>query len=145
MTPQNLKEIEAIKLNIDAYAEAWNVRNAKMLSALFTEDADFVMVMGIWLKGREEIERNHAELFSTVMRKSHLTFTDTKIKFLKSDIVIAHITWEIVNQITPYEETLPLRFGILSSIMTEEQGIWKISAAQNTDTIRPSDYKPYNK
>jgi uncharacterized protein (TIGR02246 family) len=145
MSAQNLENIEAIKANINAYAEAWNVHNAKLLSVLFTEDADFVMVMGIWLKGREEIERDHAELFSTVMRKSRLTFTDTKIKFLKPDIAITHNTWELVGQITPFAEELPIRSGILSSVMIEQNGKWRINSAQNTDIISPYDYKPYNK
>jgi uncharacterized protein (TIGR02246 family) len=145
MSVQNSNNIETVKEIINSYAKAWNFYNARALSALFSEDADFVMVMGIWLRGREEIERNHAELFSTVMRNSCLSFTDTKIKFLKPDIAIVHITWEIVGQVTPFGEQLPLRLGILSCVMMEQDGKWKIHSAQNTDTIRPTDYKPYNK
>ena len=145
MSATSIKDEEAIKANITAFADAWNVHDAKPLAALFVEDADFVMVMGIWWKGREEIERNHAELFSTLMRESRLTFTDTQIRFLKPDVAVAHSIWEVIGQQSPDGEKLPPRQGVLSSVMTRQDNKWQIVAVHNTDTVRLPDYKPYTK
>jgi uncharacterized protein (TIGR02246 family) len=80
---------EAVKANVTAYADAWNIHDAKLLAALFVEDADFVTVMGMWLKGREDINSNHAWLFSGLMRESRLTITCKKVRFLKPDTAVA--------------------------------------------------------
>lgn len=145
MSATTIKDEDAVKANILTFAEAWNIHNANQLAGLFTEDADFVMVLGIWWKGRREIEKNHEELFSTLMRDSRLTFTDTKIKFLKPDVAVAHGTWELIGQQSPEGEKLPPRQGILSCVMTPQNDKWQITALHNTDTVRLTDYKPYNK
>lgn len=145
MSATTIKDEDAVKANISAFAEAWNIYNANQLAGLFTEDADFVMVLGIWWKGRREIENNHEELFSTLMSESHLTFTDAKIKFLKPDVVVAHSTWELIGQQSPEGEKLPPRQGVLSCVVTEQNGKWQIAALHNTDTVILTDYKPYNK
>ena len=51
-------------------------KTLKTYAALFTEDSDFVNVMGLWMQGRSEIERGHAQVFATFLSESHLTIKD---------------------------------------------------------------------
>jgi uncharacterized protein (TIGR02246 family) len=145
MSATSVKSEEAVKAIMTAFADAWNVHDAKPLAALFVEDADFVNVMGMWWKGRDEIERNHAGLFSTLMRESRLTLDDTQVRFLKLDAAVAHSTWELVGQQTPDGEELPPRKGVISSVMMRQNDKWEIVSAHNTDTVQLTDFKPFNK
>lgn len=135
MSTSNIKDEEAIKANVMAYAETWNISDAEKLAALFSEDADFVTVMGMWFKGREEIKGNHAWIFSTLMRRSRLSITCNKIRFLKPDTAVAHGTWELVGQLGPDGEKLPPKQGVLSTVMTRLNDRWQIVVAQNTYTV----------
>lgn len=145
MPETNIKDEDAVKANIKTFAEAWNTKNAIQLAGLFTQDADFVMVLGIWWKGRTEIEKNHEQLFLTLMRESRLIFPDIKIKFIKPDVAIAHSVWELTGQQSPEADKLPPRQGVLSCVMTQQNDKWLIVTLHNTDTVMLTEYKPYNK
>ena len=98
---------EAIKKNVTAFADAWNIHDAQAIAALFTDDADFINFMGGWMQGRAEIERGHAEIFASVMRQSHMTVTDTQVKFIKPDVAVVHAVWTLDGQITPDGKDVP--------------------------------------
>lgn len=132
-----------IKENMAAFADAWNIHSAKALAALFTEDADFVNVMGLWLKGRAEIEQGHAQVFATFLSESHLSITDTQIKFLKPDVALLHSSWEIVGQRSPDGKHQLQRNGVLTAVTTYENGTWQIVALHNTGTVPLPNYKQY--
>lgn len=145
MSATSIKDEEAVKANMTAYADAWNIHDAKQLVALFVEHADFVTVMGMWLKGREEIESNHAWVFSSLMRESRLTITHMQVRFLKPDVVVAHSTWELVGHLSFDGEKLPRRQGVFSWVMTRQNDKWQIVVVHNTNTVPMHDYKPLNK
>ena len=133
----------AIKANMAAFADAWNIHSAKTLAALFAEDADFVNVMGLWLKGRAEIEQGHAQVFATFLSESHLNITDTQIKFFKADVALLHSSWEIVGQKSPDGEHQLHKNGILTALTTYKNNTWQIVALHNTGTIPLPNYKQY--
>lgn len=39
---------------------AWNTHDMKRFAACFAQDADFVNVRGVWMRGRDEIEERHS-------------------------------------------------------------------------------------
>ncbi|SRR6266849_11203364 len=55
---------QAVRRVVEDFAEAINRGDAKTFAALFTEDADFVVITGKYLKGRNEIVTYHAALFT---------------------------------------------------------------------------------
>ncbi len=76
-----------------AFAEAWNRHDMQALfGGLYTEDADFVNVLGMWWKGRERIEREHAARHADVFRNSTLTILENDVRFLRPDVVASQNT-----------------------------------------------------
>jgi uncharacterized protein (TIGR02246 family) len=72
---------QAIRKLIADFAEAINRGDAKAFSTFFTEDADFVVITGKYLKGRNEIVTYHAELFEGDFHGNHLDVTSVAIRF----------------------------------------------------------------
>ena len=60
------EEEEAINAVIQAMTDAFNKGiDAEACALLFTSDADFVNVLGMWRKGRDSIERALKSRFDT--------------------------------------------------------------------------------
>jgi uncharacterized protein (TIGR02246 family) len=129
------QSIQAIKANMQTFADAWNIHDATQLATVFAEDADFVNVAGQWWKGRAELEQGHANAFANHLKNTRMSFPNIQIKFLKSDLAIYHSTWEMNGLISPDGNSLPPKHGILTAIAQQKNGQWQIIAVHNTETL----------
>jgi len=82
------------------WEEAWNNHDMKGLRNLVTEDADFVNVGAKHWKGRKEIEEQHTARLRQFMQSTWATKTVT-VQFLKSDIALVHVDWELMGDANP--------------------------------------------
>jgi uncharacterized protein (TIGR02246 family) len=89
---QAKSEEQAVRKVVADFAEAINRGDAKAFAALFAEDADFVVITGKYLKGRNEIVAYHAELFTGGFQGSYLEVTSVAIRFLRPDVAVARVT-----------------------------------------------------
>src|SRR5690349_5901392 len=92
------REIEQLAAGFD---DSWNRHDMAQFALLFAPDADFVNVVGMWWKNREEIEKAHAYSHSTFFKNSRLSGEIAGLKFLRSDLATVHVLWELVGQIEP--------------------------------------------
>lgn len=122
---------QEIKANMQAFADAWSVYDAKKLASLFVEDADFVNVFGHRLKGKAEIEQGHAQAFANNLKDTKLDFTQIDIKFIQPDLAICHSYWNLGK----INSDQPPKTGIITSVTMQKNGKWQILAVQNTETI----------
>jgi uncharacterized protein (TIGR02246 family) len=126
------KDVEAVA---QAFADCWNRHDMEALSQLFADDAEFVNVVGLWWKGREEIKRAHEVIHSTIFKNSHLVVTKVAVRFLRPDIAIARSAWELTGHTGPGGELLPKRTGLLLFVLVRTGDGWRITDAQNTDIV----------
>ncbi|WP_437677097.1 SgcJ/EcaC family oxidoreductase [Sorangium sp. So ce131] len=131
------RDEEAIRAQIHAYSEAFNAHDAGRLAALFVEDGDFVNVLGQWLQGRAAIEEGHARGFASVLRSSRLTFTSTRIKLLKPDLALCHVRWTRDRTAADDDGSLPPGSGVISSVLVQQGGAWRIVSVHNTEQTQP--------
>ena len=118
-----------------AFVGAWNVHDMDALAKLFAADADFVNVVGMWWRDRETIRTAHMQTHQTIFKTSTLAMDSTTVKFLSSDIAVAHMTWTLSGHLAfDGKPGLP-RHGILSFVMKREGKDWLIESAQNTDIV----------
>jgi len=114
--------------------EAWNRHNAKAYADLSTEDGDVVNVVGWWWKGRAEIEKKLTDAYAFVFRQSVLTIKEVDVKFLDSEIAVAHARWTMVGARTP--KGIPeAQQGIQIQVLQKQAGKWLIAAFQNTNAL----------
>ena len=72
-------------------------------------------------------------MFATRFKDTHLTITDTKIRFISSDIAAVDARWEMTGAKGRDGQEIPLRKGLLNFTMTRSNGQWLIMIMHNMD------------
>ena len=133
---QNIHDEASVRHVSEDFILAWNRHDMKALANLFSEDADFVNVVGMWWKNRQEIELAHVKTHETMFKNSQLSGEVTSLKFIKPDVAVAHLNWKLVGHLAPDGTLGEPRSGILVYVAVKEKdGTWRIHTAQNTDII----------
>jgi uncharacterized protein (TIGR02246 family) len=132
-TPSQEADEKAIKQVLTDFVGAWNHHDAKAFSMVFTEDADFTNVRGMSAHGRTEVEKMHAPRFATNFKDSNQKMTETKIRFITSDIAAVDVHWEMTGAKGPDGQEISLRKGLANLIMTRSSGQWLILIMHNMD------------
>lgn len=114
-------------------AEAWNTGDAEAYGAEFTDDATYVVFNGELLHGRSAIADTHRFLFEGPLRGSRMVApadAATTLRFLRPDL--AHLV--TVGAVLPagQAEVTADRRSIVSYVLIDEHGAWKVAAFQNT-------------
>ncbi|SRR6266487_1019127 len=124
---------ESIREVVKDCMDAWNKHDAKAFALLFAEDADFTNWTGQGATGRDAIERYHEPLFATRFKTSHQTTENIKVRLVKPDVASLDIWWNMTGAMDDSGQLRPSRRGILSWIMTKEEGKWSIKIMHNLD------------
>jgi uncharacterized protein (TIGR02246 family) len=125
----------AVTRVVRSFAECWNRHDMDAFARLFAPDAEFVNVVGLWWKGRDEIKHAHELTHAAMFKDSRLTFGDVAVRFPASDFAIARTRWRLEGHVSPTGEVLPRRDGILVNVLARDGDIWSIIDSQNTDII----------
>ena len=126
-------DADAIRQVVQQVQEGWNAHDGKAFAAPFAVDADYVVVNGMSLKGREAIANGHTGIFSGIYKDSRNAATVKSIRFLRPDVAVAIVEWNL-----EYREGGETKKGhaMNTMVMTKEGGKWSIAAFQNT-AIQP--------
>jgi uncharacterized protein (TIGR02246 family) len=115
------------------FVAGWNNHDAHVFASAFAEDADFTNDRGVSASGRYLIEQFHAQVFQKMFSKSHLSTEVRKIRFLKPDVAVVDMRWEITDSLTAEGIPVPYRTGLLALVFTTSGGPWFITVMHNTD------------
>jgi uncharacterized protein (TIGR02246 family) len=126
---------QAMEAVIGRFTGAWNQHDAHAFAALFSEDAGFTNVRGTHVRGRTAVEEFHAPLFSGIFKGSHQTGQLRSVRFLKPDVAILDVDWEMTGATTAEGVARPPRKGLLNSAMIKTNGRWLIAVMHNTELI----------
>lgn len=116
----------AIRKIVKCLQEAWNAGSGKDFAAPFDEDADYVIVNGMRVRGRKEIDAGHQGIFDTIYKNSRQSPTIQGIRFLSDTIAIAHIEWHL--KLADSREGKAMN----SLVLRKQNGQWSIAAFHNT-------------
>jgi uncharacterized protein (TIGR02246 family) len=138
---------EEIGAMVQQQQELWNRHDAQGLTALFTETADLVNVIGKHRKGRAEIFEEYDGLHRSIMKDSVLKMLAWRIKLLKPDVAIVHVNWEMTGvQKMPGWNVPDVRHGVITWVAVKQSGQWKFEAFANAEEIpvvAPKEMKGY--
>lgn len=138
-----------VRVAVLGFPAAWNHHDMVAFGKLFAPDAEFVNVGGRLWKGREAIQANHAWSHGAIPRNtagfgeanqpyygifSHSTmqFKQIEVRFLREDIAVAHVNWELSGD----ARTKELRRGVLVFVLSRQGDKWLIAVGQNTEINR---------
>lgn len=117
------------------FAAAWNAHDMPALAGLFAADAHFVNVVGMYWKGRDEIERAHRATHDTIFKASMLSVQDICVQEVMPGCASVHARWRLEGQTTPSGAPDAVREGYLLFVARQDDDDWTIVSAQNTDIV----------
>ncbi len=127
------KDEAAIRANVEQIAKGWNMKSGAEFAKPFAEDSDYVVINGMHIKGRVANAKSHQQIFDTIYKDSRLAATVKQIRFLRPDVAVVHGESNLTYKINGEEKK---GNGIVTLVMTKENGKWEIVAFQNT-AIQP--------
>ena len=110
-------------------ALAWNAADGAAWGAEFTEDAHFVNVFGVQLRGRSEIEQRHQYLFDALFKGSTCEVAVVDARSLGPNIILAHSTAVTKVPAGPMAGEQSSRQSI---VIMRDASAWRIVAVHNT-------------
>jgi uncharacterized protein (TIGR02246 family) len=119
----------AIRENVRQMEAGWNAKSGAQFARPFAADADYVVINGAYIKGREAIAEGHQRIFDTIYRESTLSLSVRQVRMIRPDVAVVHVTG--TNKFMRDGETHTSE-AIITLVLTKESGAWKIAAFQNT-------------
>lgn len=129
------KDEIAVREIVKQVEDGWNARDGKAFAAPFAADADYVVVNGMNIKGREAIEKGHIGIFTTIYKDSRNAATIKSVRFLRKDVAVVHVEWNL--EFRAGGETQKAH-AMNTMFMTRDKGKWSIAAFQNTPIQPPA-------
>lgn len=111
--------------NVRQLEAGWNAKSGAAFAKPFAEDADYVVINGTQIKGREAIAQGHQRIFDTVYRDSTLTLSVRQVRMPRADVAVVHVNAHLKSGAQEAD-------AVITLVMTKEGGAWKIAAFQNT-------------
>src|SRR5215470_11761630 len=124
-TKADEKDIRSIGTQVQ---DAWNKKDAKMLSDLWLTDGDYVSSTGRTATGRAEVEKAFAAQWAGLYKGTKLTHTLTSVRFLRKDVAIADGAFEISGMKDAAGKLLPTRSGLSTLIVVKKGDRWYVAA-----------------
>ncbi len=123
------KDEATIRAIIIGLRDAWNAGDSKAWGVHFAEDADYVIINGMRIKGRAAINSGHQRIFDTIYKGSVLAVLNESVRFIHDDVAVAHVEWHLKYRQgdTPREHK-----AMCTMVMTKQNGQWTVMAFQNT-------------
>ena len=108
---------------------AWNTADGSAFVAPFAEDADFVNVLGMHVRGRDAIAAGHDQIFRTVYAGSRVSYRVEGARLLRPDVALAHVQAALEVPGGPMAGHHEARY---SMVLTRDGGEWRIASFHNT-------------
>jgi hypothetical protein len=110
--------VQDVRNVVAAFATTWNNHDLDTFGKLFAPDADFVNVAGLLWTGRQSIQAQHAYIHGVIpadspgfseenrpyygiFKNSALEFDQIDVRFLRKEVAIAHVHWELLGDARP--------------------------------------------
>jgi uncharacterized protein (TIGR02246 family) len=140
-TPESLKlrseDERAARQVMADFQSVWTAHDTKALAELCTEDADFVVISGKHVQGRDQIYAYHDALHKTALKDRTNQNHVENIRFIRPDVAIMHVRFEGKSRL-PEGDKRGDTTARATVVVEKEQGKWLISAFHNTLVLHPA-------
>ena len=115
---------------VDGFVRAWNTHDIKLFGSLFMNDADWVTVAGVRVKGRAAIQAVLENEHASWAKTTTFTALSTEVRFLCADVALIHVTWEITGAIDREGKLGGPSRGINVIVAAKQPDGWRVIAGQ---------------
>lgn len=121
---------DSIDTCLDRMASAWNAGDAAAYAQEFTDDASYVIYVGLTYSGRDEIERAHVPVFTKWQKGSRMNLRILQTRMLNADTAV------VVTEGGIGKGRSVRRDKVQTFTMVRQDGRWMCAAFQNTKKNR---------
>ena len=121
---------QAIRGLIASIEAGWNAASGVKFAAPFAENADYVVVNGMHIKGRKIIGDAHQGLFTGVYKGSVNKADIKSVRFLRPDVAVALVAWTL-------KHGQGTNNAMNTMVWVKNNGKWEIEAFHNTPVTPP--------
>ena len=132
---QQGQDVAAIHEVVRRVQDGWNAGDGDAFAAPFAEDADYVVVNGMHVKGRAANAAGHQQIFDTFYKGSTNTYAVEDVRFIRPDVAVAHVHHHLKLQepvTLPTGETTRGGQARSTWVLTKDGGKWSVAAFHNT-------------
>ncbi len=119
------KDEKEIRMGVESMALGWNSGSGAKFAAPFADHADYVVVNGMWIRGKAEIDKGHQMLFDGMYKGTTNGGTVKRIRFIRPDVAIVHVEWSLKFNGMDNK-------AMNTQTWAKNNGKWVIEAFQNT-------------
>ena len=130
--PNNRADEDAIKAVINSTTDAFNKHDPGAWLRLATADAELITARGEVMHGAAEIEKGLTALFQGRNKNASVKTLGIRLRLIRPDVALAHVTNEISGVVDASGHTLPPSRELSSRILVKDQGVWRVTAFHNT-------------
>lgn len=131
MTTVHETDEAAIHSLLCAQMDAWAAGDGSAFAATFTPDADFVSVIGEFVRGRAELTTVMQEGFDGFMKGTRMAEPDTiTLRFPASNVAVLVTVGD--RPMPPGEQAPPEARSVQTRVAVCERGTWLFTTFQNT-------------
>src|SRR5215469_10695128 len=135
-------EEDQVRKVLADYTDSWNKHDMQNFAHVFTDDEDYINIVGRHWKGVQENVAEHAKLFQNRLASTVQTPTSVRVRFIRRDVALVHTTWDVTGWTRPSGEAVPVLKEITTMVLVKNNGRWLITAFQNTErSAQNSDNK----
>jgi len=130
---QNAAQEKAIEAQIEAFLTSWNKHDFSDMKNYIAEDCDFVNIVGMHWKGRENIQYAHQTFHDQAFKETPMEKRAVTIRFIKPDVAIAHLLWHIGVYNPPDGSKRGDNDDLATIVFSKRNGKWMIMAMENVE------------
>lgn len=131
ISAQDKTDEAAIKSQLNALFTSWNNHNYDDMKNYTTADVDWVNVVGMWWKGRKEVQFAHQAFHNAMFKNVVLDQKQSTIRFITKDVAIVHLVSYYGEFTTPDGKKAGKTDDMATIVFLKKDGKWLITAGEN--------------
>jgi uncharacterized protein (TIGR02246 family) len=128
---QTTKDRQAVQTQIEALLHSWNQHDFSDMKNYTTADVDWVNIVGMWWKGRGQVQYAHEAFHKTIFKNVPVELKSSDIRFITKEVAVAHITTYYGEFTTPSGQKMGNTEDLATLVYVKRKGKWLLTAGEN--------------
>lgn len=107
MTNTQAMNEQSVRQVVSAYEEAWNRHDMDAMASLFTDDIEWVSVVGMWWRGLPDVKRGYMWIHETLFKNTPIHVESCSLRLVTPETAISVATWSKGSFVTPDSKQVP--------------------------------------
>ena len=126
------KDEQAIRDVALGFEKAWNQHDLDAMFKSFTDDAEWVNIVGMHWVGLADVKKAHKVFHETMFKNTELKIENITVRKISNDTAIALLDLAMGDFTTPSGQVTKNSKDRLSLILVKKKGRWLIAHGHNT-------------